>query len=72
MGREQPHHTVQNKHFGSGQLQRILPVPDRDEQKANVIRFRAVALRTCSVSYAGPSGLRHSAEVPAESIYEAA
>jgi hypothetical protein len=31
-----------------------------------------VALRTCTVSFTGPSGLRHSVEVTAESIYEAA
>ena len=31
-----------------------------------------MALRTCTVSFAGPSGLRHSVEVTAESIYEAA
>ena len=37
-----------------------------------MIRCRAVALRTCTVSFTGPSGLRHSVEVTAESIYEAA
>jgi hypothetical protein len=31
-----------------------------------------VALRTCTVSFAGRSGVRHSVEVTAESIYEAA
>ena len=31
-----------------------------------------MALRTCTVSFTGPSGLRHSVEVTAESIYEAA
>jgi hypothetical protein len=31
-----------------------------------------VVLRTCTVSFAGPSGVRHSVEVTAESIYEAA
>jgi hypothetical protein len=31
-----------------------------------------VAPRTCTVSFAGPSGIRHSVEVTAESIYEAA
>jgi hypothetical protein len=31
-----------------------------------------VALRTCAVSFTGPSGIRHSVEVTAESIYEAA
>jgi hypothetical protein len=29
-----------------------------------------VALRACTVSFTGPSGVRHSAEVTAESIYE--
>jgi hypothetical protein len=42
------------------------------EQKANVIRRPAVALRTCTVSFAGPSGIRHSVEVTAESVYEGA
>ena len=31
-----------------------------------------MARRTCTVSFTGPSGLRHSVEVTAESIYEAA
>jgi hypothetical protein len=31
-----------------------------------------VALRTCTVTFTGPSGVRHSVEVTAESIYEAA
>jgi hypothetical protein len=31
-----------------------------------------VALRTCTVSFTGPSGIRHSVKVTAESIYEAA
>ena len=31
-----------------------------------------MALRTCTVSFAGPSSVRHSVEVTAESIYEAA
>jgi len=31
-----------------------------------------VALRTCTVSFTGPSGIRHSVEVTAESVYEAA
>ena len=31
-----------------------------------------MALRTCTVSFTGPSGVRHSVEVTAESIYEAA
>ena len=37
-----------------------------------MIRWPAVALRTCTVSFTGPSGIRHSVEVTAESIYEAA
>jgi hypothetical protein len=37
-----------------------------------MIRWPAVALRTCTVSFADPSGIRHSVEVMAESIYEAA
>lgn len=31
-----------------------------------------MALRTCTVSFTGPSGVRHSVEVTAESLYEAA
>ena len=31
-----------------------------------------MALRTCTVSFSGPSGIRHSVDVTAESIYEAA
>jgi hypothetical protein len=31
-----------------------------------------VALRTCTVSFTGSSGIRHSVEVTAESVYEAA
>ena len=42
------------------------------EDKANVLRSAAVALRTCTVSFSGPSGLRHSVDVTAESVYEAA
>ena len=37
-----------------------------------MIRWRAVALRTCSLSFTGPSRVRHSVEVIAGSIYEAA
>jgi len=32
----------------------------------------AVAVRTCTVGFVGPSGIRHSVEVEAESLYEAA
>lgn len=31
-----------------------------------------MALRTCTVSFSGSSGIRHSVDVTAESIYEAA
>ena len=31
-----------------------------------------MALRTCTVSFLGPSGVRHSVEVTAASVYEAA
>ena len=31
-----------------------------------------MALRTCTVSFKGPSGVRHSVDVTAESVYEAA
>jgi hypothetical protein len=38
----------------------------------NVLRSATVALRTCTVSFTGPSGIRHSVDVTAESVYEAA
>jgi hypothetical protein len=31
-----------------------------------------VAVRACTVSFTGPSGVRHSVDVSAESVYEAA
>jgi len=37
-----------------------------------MLRWPSVALRTCTVSFLGPSGVRHSIEVTAESVYEAA
>jgi hypothetical protein len=37
-----------------------------------MLRWPAVALRACTVSFVGPSGIRHSVEVTAESVYEAA
>ncbi len=41
--------------------------------KANVVATPSIeALRTCSVSFIGSSGIRHSLEVTAESLYEAA
>jgi len=42
------------------------------ENKANVIGSTVVAARTCTVSFRGPSGIRHSVDVTAESVYEAA
>lgn len=42
------------------------------EDRANVLRSSIVAVRTCSVSFIGPSGIRHSVDVTAESVYEAA
>jgi hypothetical protein len=39
---------------------------------ANVLRSATVALRTCTVSFRRPSGIRHSVDVTAESVYEAA
>lgn len=32
----------------------------------------AVGLRSCTVSFVGPTGIRHSVDVTAESLYEAA
>ena len=37
-----------------------------------MLRWPVVALRACTVSFVGPSGIRHSVEVTAESVYEAA
>jgi hypothetical protein len=37
-----------------------------------MVRSAAVALRTCTVSFTGTSGVRHSVDVTAESVYEAA
>src|SRR6266550_6261134 len=34
--------------------------------------LRGVTLKACSVSFTGPSGVRHSVEVTADSLYEAA
>src|SRR4051795_1657394 len=31
-----------------------------------------MAIKTCTVSFTGPSGVRHSVEVSADSLYEAA
>jgi hypothetical protein len=42
------------------------------EQIANQISCLAVPVRSCRVSFTGPSGVRHSVEVTAESLYEAA
>jgi len=42
------------------------------EDKANMLRSAPVALRTCTVSFSGPSGICHSVDVTAESVYEAA
>ena len=37
-----------------------------------MLRSAAVAIRACTVSFTGPSGVRHSVDVTAESVYEAA
>ena len=37
-----------------------------------MLRSAAVALRTCTVSFTGASGISHSVDVTAESVYEAA
>ena len=37
-----------------------------------MLRSAAVALRTCTVSFSGTSGIRHSVDVTAESVFEAA
>ena len=37
-----------------------------------MLRSAAVALRTCTVNFSGPSGIRHSVDVTAESVFEAA
>jgi hypothetical protein len=42
------------------------------EYLANVIACPAVGVRWCTVSYRGVSGIRHSVDVEAETLYEAA
>ncbi len=37
-----------------------------------MLRSSPVALRACIVSFAGPTGVRHSVEVTAETLFEAA
>jgi hypothetical protein len=45
----------------------------RSERTKKRIRYdHAVPLRSCTVSFTAPSGTRHSTEVQAESVYEAA
>lgn len=46
--------------------------PHRDEQKTNVLPSLFVAVRACSVSFKGVSGIRHTVDVEAETLYEAA
>ena len=43
-----------------------------NEQKANLLSYMTVAVRACTVSFVGPTGVRHSVDVTAESLYEAA
>jgi hypothetical protein len=40
--------------------------------KANLLSCPAVAVRSCTVSFTGPTGIRHSVEVIGETLYEAA
>jgi hypothetical protein len=42
------------------------------EDKTNVLGFPAVSVRPCTVSFKGAQGIRHSVDVEAESLYEAA
>src|SRR2546429_9602426 len=42
------------------------------EDETKMLSCLAVGLRACTVSFTGPSGIRHSVEVTAESLYEAA
>jgi hypothetical protein len=37
-----------------------------------VLSSEPVAVRACTVSFTGPAGVRHSVDVSAESVYEAA
>jgi hypothetical protein len=39
---------------------------------ANLLGSRPVPVRTCTVSFTSSSGIRHSTEVQAETLYEAA
>jgi hypothetical protein len=45
---------------------------NKGDQIANVLFFWAVTLRACTVSFRGVSGIRHSIDVEADSLYEAA
>ena len=42
------------------------------EALANVLRCPSVAAHSCVVSFTGASGIRHSVDVTAETLYEAA
>ena len=47
-------------------------VAGRGEHKANVIGSHLVPLRLCTVSFKSATGISHSVEVEAETLYEAA
>jgi hypothetical protein len=44
----------------------------RGEQKTNVLRCHVMPVRSCEVSFQDARGIRHTAQVEAESLYEAA
>jgi len=43
----------------------------KSESKANLLSSSPVAVRTCVVSFKAPSGIVHSVEVTAETLFEA-
>jgi hypothetical protein len=50
----------------------VAGVDEQGEELANVLRFAFVPARSCVVSFIGASGICHSVEVTAETLYEAA
>jgi hypothetical protein len=53
-------------------MERQFLSPRRGEQTANMLPSLLVAVRACSVSFKGVSGIRHTVDVEAETLYEAA
>lgn len=54
---------------GSGETRRMIQL---GEHKANMISSQLVPLRVCTVSFKSATGISHSVDVEAETLYEAA